>query len=1428
MDEPARMLRQRHLSQLIRFVFATIIVVACSLRSASAEPLSTKAIPPDLKPWVPWVLDGKDQELCPLQGDQPRCAWPSRLDLFLEDRSGRFSQRWHVDAPTWVPLPGDMKRWPLDVKDSAKSIAVVTRESEPYVYLDRGEHVLTGAFAWDVMPESLRIPKETGLLTLTMRGTLVASPTRDAAGVVWLQKASTNDEGDALEIVVHRKVTDDIPLLLTTRIEIHASGKNREQLLGRALPEGLVPISLESTIPARIEPNGHVRVQIRPGIFTIEIVARSEGIVPKLARPTPNGPWREGYEVWVFEAKNAYRTVSVEGVPSIDPAQTTLPDAWKRLPAYPMQLTDTLTLNERRRGDAAPADDQLTLSRRLWLDFDGGGLTASDTITGTLSRSSRLTIAEPTRLGRVSIGGVDQFITKLEGLGAGVEVRQNELHVTADSRIIANPRDLPAVSWAHDFHKVEASLKLPPGYRLLYASGVDDVEGTWIRHWSLLELFLALVLAVAISRLYGVGWGIVALVLFGLSFPESGVPKWIWFPVLIGEALVRVLPSGKAKTVFEWARSLALVAVAIVAVPFLVQHLRGGMYPALAAGPNDETLGAQAFQAVGGDEEATRAIDNVSKAEAEPSDHPKEAPGMGAAQASSVQAPSAALAPRDGASKPDPNRRSSKDNADASGSAYSRTWLSQSKAKEYDPSAMVQTGPGLPRWQWASLDLHWSGPVAATQRLHLYLLSPAQNLALAIVRAVLLIIVFWRLLPFRGKFFPKGANPTVAAALGGLALLLGPGIARAEIPGSDILETLQKKLVEKPSCNPNCTSSGRMRIEAHSDVLRARIEVDAAADASFALPGSLGQFSPRTVLIDGQPAKSLARGTDGVLHALLTKGHHQLIVEGALTDRESLQLSLPQKPHRVELDAAGWTVEGVHEDGLADDNLQFTRKRDHASGTTLELGQLPPFVRVERTIHVGLNWQVETRIVRVSPAGNAIVLEVPLLAGENVTTADVRVLSGKALVNMGAGTSEVAWQSVLEQRSPIKLAAPKGVSWTEVWRLDIGPIWHAAYAGIPFVQSTAAGSARTPEWRPWPGEEASVELTRPRGIEGQTLTVDEAKLTVRPGLRSTDATLVLTMRSSRGAEHTVILPEGATLESVELNAAKQPTRQEGRKVTFPIVPGSQSVQMRWHETRALSSLFKVNAVDIGVPSVNATVTIETPGGRWLLLVGGPRLGPAVLFWSLLAVLLIVAAMLGRYGRTPVPTAHWLLLSVGLSQIPAVLGACFVAWLLALGYRERHDGKALGPLAFNARQVGLALLTFTAIGLLFGAIYHGLLGEPEMQVQGNRSSLSWLHWFQDRSDGALPTPWMVSLPILAYRALMLGWALWTALAVVRWLKWGWSAFTHGGGWKTQPKRVPWQNQPVPSPQGPVGPPPPPPMQGPSTPGAPPLPPTPDSE
>jgi len=436
---------------------------------------------------------------------------------------------------------------------------------------------------------------------------------------------------------------------------------------------------------------------------------------------------------------------------------------------------------------------------------------------------------------------------------------------------------------------------------------------------------------------------------------------------------------------------------------------------------------------------------------------------------------------------------------------------------------------------------------------------------------------------------------------------------------------------------------------------------------------------------------------------------------------------------------------------------------------------------------LGLNWEVATRVRRATPPGSAVVVAVPLLPGESVTTPGIRVADGKVLVNMEPASSAVAWSSVLERRPEIRLEATAGeggVAWSETWILDASPIWHCDLAGIPVIHHQDGVGFWKPQWQPWPGESVTIRVMRPEAIPGQLVTIDEAKLELTPGERFNKADLALTIRTSQGGQHTLTLPPEASLQQVQINGKAQPIRQEGRAVVVPLQPGMQTVSLGWHQDRKGGMLTRAPEVTIGGPdqrAVNATVSFRMERGRWLLWARGPRLGPAVLFWSYLLVVMLVAWGLGRVPWTPLKPRHWLLLGLGVTQTEPMVTLLIVGWLLALGLRQKH-ALPEAPFTYDLAQILLVVWTLAALGGLYLAVERGLLGIPDMQIAGNGSSDYLLRWTEDRIGAAMPQPWLLSLPMFVYRTLMLLWALWLAQALLRWLSWGWNCFSQGGVWR----------------------------------------------
>jgi hypothetical protein len=966
-----------------------------------------------------------------------------------------------------------------------------------------------------------------------------------------------------------------------------------------------------------------------------------------------------------------------------------------------------------------------------------------------------------------------------------VEVRRGQVNVSADSRM-DRAGTLSAVGWDQDFQQVQASLHLPPGWRLFAVGGADNVRDTWLQRWTLLDIFMVLILSVACLRLWDWRIGLLALATLTLIWHEPGAPCYVWVHVLIAIALVRVLPEGKLLSWMRAYRFLALIGLALIALPFFVEQVRIGLYPqlerpwAMAAVAQGEAAAVETPQAV------APAVPPVSEADV-------------AADAAVMQSESAAVEegvaggvapPAAPAAKPSPRSRVLSRELKP-GRLAQRRMAEKSVAQqmdEIDPKAKVQTGPGLPRWQWTDVPLSWNGPVQKDQELRIVLLSPAVNLVLNLLRVLLIAALGLAVYRLRAGLMKhqSGLNHaviTICFITCFLACFYAPE-SRADLPDAAMLEQLKQKLLEPARCLPACANSPRLRLEASPAGLTLRQEIHALEDVAVPLPASPGSWLPDTVAIDGKPAVGAVRGPDGQIWLKLGRGLHQVILSGPLPARDAVQLSLPMPPRRVEAKVEGWRVDGIRDDGVPDPQLVLTRlatAQEMQGKQALQPSALPPFVQVERTLHLGLEWRVDTRVARVSPQGAAVVLEVPLLPGESVTQDEVRVVNGKVQVNMPPDVAEIVWQSVIDKQPKIELNAPKTNQWTEAWQADVSPIWHLEASGIPVVHHQNPEGRWLPEWRPWPGESIALNLTRPEGVAGQTLTIDNTRLSLSPGQRATDATLALSLRSSQGGQHTLTLPENALLQTVTIGGVAQPIRQSGQRVTLPLVPGKQEVQLNWRESRGIGSLFKTPAVDLGNPSVNNDLHIQLGQDRWTLAVGGPRLGPAVLFWGVLIVIALVAFILVRTSLTPLKDWQWFLLAVGLSQVSAFSGLFVVGWLFALGARARLKPDA-ERWVFDLVQIGLVLLTLFALGNLFEAIKQGLLGLPDMQISGNGSTAYELNWFQDRSTGVLPQAWILSVPLLAYRLLMLGWALWLAFALLAWLRWGWGCFSAGGMWR----------------------------------------------
>ena len=1332
--------------------YLKILVAGCGALAAAASSAQSD-IPAALAPWRAWVLHGEEYRGCPVlngympgQRDAHVCAWPGELAIDVSAGGAQFSQRWDVSAQAWLPLPGDAERWPTQVNLDGNAAAAVERDGRPALRVSAGTHTVTGVLSWQQRPASVPIPSETGLVSLRLDGAPVARPEIDA-GTLWLGLVpEAAVEADRLSVAVYRLLSDDLPIRTVTEVQLDVAGQSREIELSGALLPGFVGERLDSALPAELDADGTLRVQVRPGDWTLRLASHATGFVANIGVPTASEPW-PAEEIWSYAADNRLRVAVLEGAPAVDALATGVPADWRSLPSYRVAAGTTLALTQRSRNDA-DEPNRLTLGRELWLDFAGKGFTALDTVSGEVHSGWRLDMAAPYTMTMATFDldnptAENSLLVTNEGAPGvrGVELRRNQLDLRTVARI-ESLGAVPVTGYLDAFDSVRTTLHLPPGHRLLAALGTDAVYGAWLNDWRLLDLFLALIVAAATWRLVGAGAGALAAVTMLLIIHEPAAPQWLWLNLLVAIGLLRVAPEGRLRRMAALYRSLSLAALALLLIPFTVTELRALVYPqlerpALERGLARETAGFSA--------PLPEAMKDIPQSLA--------SGGVDASRRTLEQV--VATARRE---EPPP------------------------ELARYLPGALVQTGPGIPDWDWTRATLSWASPVEPGQRYRLVILGRWGTAAWRLASVLGAFALLWLLVRPVLRLPPGWLRGSASAAAVLLAMLLAtPEPARAQaasdFPSPTLLEQLKQRLTEPAPCRPSCTELTSADARVAADTLTIELEFANQAAVAVPLPGGARGWRADAVAVDGTAARELY--VNNARYWLpLEAGVHRVRLRGLLPAANSVTIPFPLTPRRVTVDAPGWDVTGLAQTRLLSGALELVRQQQGEAGEALGTTEFPPFVRIEREIELGLEWIVHTSIERVAPSDAAFTVPVALLPGEAVITPGVEIAGAVATAAFAADQPTVAWESRLPVAPTLVLAAGTETSAAEHWVFRMGPLWHAEFAGLPRSPTEVGGFAL--EYLPRPGETLRVAITQPEPSGGDTIAIDSADYTASVGQRLTQSTLTFDYRSTRAEQHVVSLPAGSTLDRVAIDGRPVALRLDGERLELPVTTGQHSVEVVWRNAGEIGTVERVERVDLGAGATNLQAALSLPRDRWVLWSFGPPLGPAILYWSELLVFGLAAVGLGRLAWSPLRTHEWLLLGLGLSTFAWPTLLLFAFWAFAMSWRSRSK-LGLGDRAFNALQLGLGLLSAAALLAVIGAIPLGLLGTPDMQIVSPVGGQP-LSWFEDRSTGLTPSAGALSVSLWFYRAAMLAWALWLSFALLRWLPWAWCAFSHGGLWR----------------------------------------------
>ena len=1336
-------------------LLAALALVLLSATAGARATAEQPVIPRALEDWQGWVLKGKEFHRCPFlagsniaDANSYRCVWPERLLLSVDAHGGTFSQRWQVYTESWVALPGDLERWPQAVSVDGVPAALVARGDVPHVRLTAGSHALSGRFVWDARPETLTIPTQTALLDLIVDGQRVLQPERPA-GRLALGRQGAAAEPRQLDVQVYRLIEDDIPVRLVTRLRLRAAGDAREEQLARVLPAGFIPVSLRGPLPARLDSDGRLRVQVRAGSFELVLTARQAQPSATLSSPREPGAARD--EVWSFAANDRLRVAAVEGVAGIDPAQANVPEDWRGYPAFRMAPGSELRIVERSRGLSNTDQNRLHLRRRLWLDFDHDGFTAVDEVSGTLRRDWRLGMREPYRLASARTGTEALLVTSSASQGeTGVELRSPSVQLSVLARSAHPYRALPATGWTNSFEAVSGELYLPPGHRLLAVLGADVSPTAWLDRWGLWNLFGVLVIAVFSYWVAGPFTATIGGLGLFLTYQAAPGLIWVWGNLLAAIALARAAPAGRLARVASVYRTVSFAGLALALVPFTWSEVRHAIYPQLeATGYPTQRLTARMPAA---------ASFETRVAEESP--------------------PAAARA----------------DLASLAVSGGRGTSAAEPLLARYAAGTLVQAGPGIPAWNYGAHPFGWTGPVEPDQSLRFVVLGPVAVALWRIAGVAALAWFFIRLA--RNSFGTRVRLPGFlkpGAAVGAVLLACvaaAPHGARAEsTPDPALLNELRDRLTQAPACAPTCAEIMQAQVRVSADRIQIDLKVSALAPLAVAVPSAGDRWQIDSVSVDGASSLAVAREPDEALWVPLKSGARTIRIEGRLVG-DTLHLAFPLMPRTISVDAAGWDVAGVNAGRLVSGALDLTRQpRAGPAATTPNpaAGEaFPVFVRVVRNFRLDLDWSVATTVQRVAPESAAFTVAVPLVPGESVLTEGLDVRrDGVALVGLAAGQAELEWASSLARSDRLALRLTATPARAEIWRFIVSPQWRVDFSGLAAVlPDDLAATPWVFEYRPRVGEQLELAVTRPAAVPGRTLAIDAVHQRARIGRHSSEHELELRYRSTQGSRHVIRLPKEGNVTQVAVDGKPTQIRPDGGELSLSLLPGEHTVRIAWRSKDGASMASRPDTVDLSAPSSNVTTTLALPADRWPLVAIGGGVGPAFLYWGELLVFLVVARLLGRWPRSPLRTTEWLVLGLGLSTLSWRVLVTVAAWLFAMRWREQWRGAYdLKRWQFNMLQCALAALTLFAVtSLVFSGVRYGLLASPDMGVTGPGSGGNTFSWFVDRAASTLPHPVVYSLPLWVYRTIMFAWALWIALALARWLRFAWRAWSAGGIWR----------------------------------------------
>ncbi len=573
----------------------------------------------------------------------------------------------------------------------------------------------------------------------------------------------------------------------------------------------------------------------------------------------------------------------------------------------------------------------------------------------------------------------------------------------------------------------------------------------------------------------------------------------------------------------------------------------------------------------------------------------------------------------------------------------------------------IQLGMGLPTWDGERHTQYWTDGQPQTSTIPLWMLNQDHKRWIAIFGGLLLTLLGWR----ETNAHPVPNEPkTTVTPLGTLLIVsafMGSQTAMADEPTPTVqtaqIESIESKIPPTnlenlildhhfpTKCDTECANIALAKLTVDdTDTLNIWMEVHASAPTLVTLPGPLSQWKISDVQKEGSKVDGLRRSDNGFLEIKLSEGVWSIVASGPLTT--GTQLDWPQQPHRIDVQAENWLVQGILEDGQITGQTLFTplSKSQDAPNSTHPMG----LIEWEQHLHIDRTVTI-TNTIRRKPeqANHALYIPLSLQDGERVLSPHIEQVDGTWTAHLDRGVSTLKWQTRLPVASEFQLEylPPKDVAVAQVWTVECSMLQQCTFEGPPITRHAQEGQW-LPTWHPYPEETLFIKTESLTSMTGDTAQIKDVNIQHKLGSNWVHSTADIHTASSVRGIFSIQLPEGSTVRSLIVNEERYPF-EPSTELTVLNEIGDNNIRLSWKSPRNKDPLTIQNPV-FELPSSNAKVSIETESSETVLWASMPWSTTHTPWWIKSVLMLLMGLGLARHPKSSLPFVAWVCTLFGIT------------------------------------------------------------------------------------------------------------------------------------------------------------------------------------